>query len=147
MDYGEKAEALFRSGYNCAQAVLCAFDDVTGLDHETALKISSSFGGGIGRLREVCGAVCGMSMAAGMLCGSTNPKDAAAKTAHYKLIQDLAKKYREANGSIVCRELLGLDATEGTHVPAARTKEYYQKRPCPALVHCAADILAETLNL
>lgn len=139
--YAQKAMNLFREGYNCSQSVFLAFENCYGLDRQTALKISSSFGGGMGRLREVCGAVSGMFMVAGMLYGYDDPKDHEAKTAHYKRIQELARKFREVNGSIVCRDLLGLGAGGDEHVPEKRTEEYYKKRPCVQLVGLAAAIM------
>ncbi|MEG1741361.1 MAG: C-GCAxxG-C-C family protein, partial [Acetivibrio sp.] len=104
----KKAKELFHEGYNCAQAVFLAFSDLYDIDEETAIKLSSSFGGGMGRLREVCGAVSGMFMVAGTLYGYSDPKASTEKQEHYKRIQELAKKFQEENGSIVCRELLGL---------------------------------------
>ena len=153
MTYGEKAKDNFLHGYTCAQAVLAAFQDEkwfkeSGLSVETAMKLASSFGGGMGRLREVCGAVSGMFMAFGLAHGfSAPPESQNAKADHYKCIQELAARFREENGSIVCRELLaGTDNNPGSHVPEARTAEYYKKRPCPDLCKCAADILAKYLS-
>jgi C_GCAxxG_C_C family probable redox protein len=140
--YEDKAKALFKEGYNCAQSIFLAFSDEFEIDKETALKLSSSFGGGMGRLREVCGAVSGMFMVAGMLNGYTNPKDKQAKAEHYKRIQELAGHFIEINGSIVCRELLGLSVKSESPVPQLRTEEYYKKRPCVKLVGDAARILA-----
>lgn len=145
-EYREIAVAHFKEGFNCSQAVLLTFADECGLERETALKIASSFGGGMGRLREVCGAVSGMFMAAGLLYGYAVTDDKQAKTAHYELIQRLAEKFREKNGSIVCRELLGLDHKSDCPIPENRTKEYYKKRPCAELVGDAAEILAEYIN-
>ena len=146
MEHRKIAEELFLSGYNCAQAVFCAFKDVTGIDEVVGLKMMSSFGGGMGRLREVCGAVSGMFMVAGLKYGYSDTSDHAAKTAHYTLIQSLAKKFSEENGSIICRELLGLD-TKGADspVPSERTQGYYKKRPCAELVAQAAGIIAQTM--
>lgn len=144
--YGEKARALFLEGYNCSQSVLVAFCEETGLDRETALLLSSSLGGGMGRLREVCGAVSGMFLAAGLLYGYTDPEDREAKTAHYARIQQLAGKFSEKNGSIVCRELLKLGTHRSAPVPEARTTEYYKKRPCADLVACAAEILEQYME-
>ncbi len=145
--YGDKAEGLFREGYNCAQAVLCAFEDITGLNKETASAISSSFGGGIGRMREVCGAVSGAAMVLGLVKGSYSPDNFQAKKDHYALIQEFAAKFKEENGSIICRELLkGTNSVNGT-TPEKRTDTYYKKRPCPLIVRCAADIVADMLNL
>lgn len=145
--YGDKAEGLFREGYNCAQAVLCAFEDITGLNKDTASAISSSFGGGIGRMREVCGAVSGAAMVLGLVKGSYSPDNFQAKKDHYALIQEFAAKFKEENGSIICRELLkGTNSVNGT-TPEKRTDTYYKKRPCPLIVRCAADIVAVILNL
>ncbi len=138
--YGEAAEENFRKGYNCAQAVFLAFQDLYEMDEITAAKLSSSFGGGMGRLREVCGAVSGMFMAAGMLYGYDTPGAHTSKTEHYQRIQELAKAYEVENGSIVCRELLGLEQKRQEPEPEKRTKEYYKKRPCPKLVRMAAAI-------
>ena len=137
----ERAVELFKQGFNCAQSVVGAFCEEVGLDFETAIKLSSSFGGGMGRLREVCGAVSGMFMIAGLKYGYSDPLDKTAKAEHYQRIQELAKRFREENGSIVCRELLGLDKRIESPVPDDRTKEYYQKRPCIELVAQAAEIL------
>ncbi|MBQ9977532.1 MAG: C_GCAxxG_C_C family protein [Clostridia bacterium] len=142
----EKAKELFMQGYNCSQAVVGAFCEDLGLDFETAMKLSSSFGGGMGRLREVCGAVSGAFMVAGLKYGYADPRDKTAKTEHYKLIQDMAAKFKEENGSIICRELLEVGDEKETHVPEDRTKEYYKKRPCAQLVETAAKIAEEILN-
>lgn len=137
----EKAMALFEEGYNCAQAVFLAFEDLHGIDRKTAAALSSSFGGGMGRLREVCGSVSGMFMTAGVLYGYDDPKDREAKAEHYARIQELAGLFEQQNGSIVCRELLGLSVKRESPIPQERTKEYYKKRPCRELVGCAAEIL------
>lgn len=142
--HGEKAKDLFLSGYNCAQAVLCAFEDLTGLERDTALRLSSSFGGGLGRMREVCGAVSGAAMVLGLLKGPSDPADHAAKTAHYHLIQEFARRFREQNGSIICRELLSGAGTPGSE-PEKRSDSYYKKRPCPVMVQQAADIIDDLL--
>ncbi len=144
-EYAAKAKELFLSGYNCSQAVLLAFDDVTGLDKTTAALLSSSFGGGMGRMREVCGAVSGMFMVAGLTGGYADPKAKAEKTAHYAVIQSLAEAFKKENRSIICRELTGLNA-DGSPVPAPRTEEYYKKRPCAELVSDAARIMAAHLQ-
>ncbi len=140
------AKELFLNGYNCAQAVFVAFCDETGIAPETAKRISSSFGGGMGRLREVCGAVSGMFMAAGALYGE-NSLDPEGKKEHYERIRHLAEGFRRINGSIICRELLGLAPGESGGDPAARTREYYEKRPCAELVADAARLLDEYLEL
>jgi C_GCAxxG_C_C family probable redox protein len=144
--HSQRAMELFKQGYNCSQAVLAAFCDEIGMDFETALKISSSFGGGMGRLREVCGAVSGMFMVAGMKYGYTDSKDKLAKAEHYKLIQSMAKQFKENNSSLICRELLGLMAQSESYIPEARTEEYYKKRPCVALVGDAADIIHQFMK-
>lgn len=145
MNHGKIAEEYFRKGYNCSQSVLMAFGDITGLDDETAAKFSSSFGGGIGRMREVCGAVSGAAMVLGLVKGYSDPTDKEAKKAHYALVREFADRFKALNGSIICRELLsGVQTTPGGD-PEARTSEYYQKRPCPDLVRQAAEILDEML--
>lgn len=141
MTKGEKAKSLFLNGYNCAQAVFGAFAEELGLDFEMAMKLSSGFGGGMGRLREVCGAVSGMFMVFNMKYGYTSPTDKDGKKALYAHIQTLAKKFEEENGSIICRELLGLSKKKSEPTPENRTKEYYKKRPCAELVELAANIV------
>ncbi len=143
--HSDKARKLFKQGYNCAQSVFCAFADELGIDFETALKLSSSFGGGMGRMREVCGAVSGMFMAAGLKFGYTSPVDKEVKAEHYARIQELAKAFKAKHDTIICRELLGVDADDNP-VPSPRTKEYYETRPCEQLVADAADIFAEYLS-
>ena len=137
---------LFKDGYNCAQAVFLAFEDKYNMDRKTALMISSSFGGGMGRLREVCGAVSGMFMVAGILFGYDSPNDFESKKNHYERIQALAKEYELINGSIICRELLGLGAGKDKPTPEKRSEEYYKKRPCGELVGIAAAIMEEYIN-
>lgn len=149
LDKSSKAqEAMrhFREGYNCAQSVLLTFCKEAGLGEEQAAALASSFGGGMGRLREVCGAVSGMLLAAGGICGYADPADRAAKTRHYELVQFLAEEFRQAEGSIVCRELLHLEQKSDRPVPEERTAEYYRKRPCAELVGRAACILERYLK-
>lgn len=141
----EKAMQLFEEGYNCAQSVFLAFEDLHGSDRKTAAMLSSSFGGGMGRLREVCGTVTGMFLVAGILYGYDDPKAGEEKAEHYARIQELAKDFEEKNGSIICRELLGLNVKREVPVPEARTKEYYKKRPCRELVGQAVEILEQYL--
>jgi len=144
--HAELARSLFLQGYNCSQAVFCAFCDVTGLEIDAAARMTSSFGGGLGRLREVCGTVSGAALVLGMVKGYADPKDYAAKKAHYALVQEFARRFREKNGSIVCRELLrGVNVTEGGD-PEQRTSEYYKKRPCLNLAFSAAEILDGLLD-
>ncbi len=137
----EKAMRLFQEGYNCSQAVFLAFEDLHHMDRDTAAALSSSFGGGMGRLREVCGTVSGMFLAAGILYGQVEPGNTAEKKEHYARIQELAKAFEEKHGSIVCRELLGLKVKRDEPTPSERTKEFYQKRPCKELAGDAAEIL------
>lgn len=146
MNRREKAEELFESGYNCAQAVILAFSDLTGVDEGTLARIGSSFGGGMGRLREVCGAVTGMFTVAGLLYGYEGAEEGEKKAEHYALIQRLASRFSEETGSIICRELLGLGGKKDDPKPEARTPEYYKKRPCRELVGIAAEILGGFLD-
>lgn len=142
MDHINKAVELFLGGHNCAQAVAVAFCDVTGLDETTAAKISSSFGGGIGRMREVCGAVSGLAMVAGLLYGYTDPgeKDIHKKE-HYQLVQELAGKFQAEVGSIICRDILKNPPSDPN--PTSRTAEFYKTRPCARMVMLAAKIMEE----
>ena len=142
MDHTFLAADLFLKDCNCAQAVLVAFEDVTGMDRTLAAKLSSSFGGGMGRMREVCGAVSGMLMVAGILYGYEDPgEEDFHKKAHYELVQELAGKFREEVGSIICREILDNPPSDPT--PSPRTAEYYATRPCARMVMTAAKILDE----
>lgn len=141
----EKAMELFEEGYNCSQSVVLAFEDCYDLDRSTIAHLSSSFGGGMGRLREVCGSVSGMFMVLGLLCGYDDPKEREGKTRLYENVQELAHRFEAENGSIVCRELLGLDHKRDVPVPEARNGNYYRKRPCKELVGCAAEILENFL--
>lgn len=172
LGHAERARELFYEGYNCAQSVFCAFPDVTGIDLDTSARLSSSFGGGLGRLREVCGCVSGAAMVLGAVKGYDDPGDKNAKKEHYERVRTFAAKFRESEGSIICRELLAKGKKDGTetqarpeagkdteqsetrqstvHVeiggdPEERTPEYYKKRPCPDLVYRAAAILDEML--
>ena len=142
----EAAMANFMKGYNCSQSVVLAFADMIDIDEATLSKLSSSFGGGMGRLREVCGSVSGMFMVAGLLYGYDGPETGQVKADHYARIQELAKRFEEKHGSIVCRELLGLSVRHDIPVPEARTSEYYKKRPCPEIIGDAAEILEQFIN-
>ncbi len=144
--YGEIAEENFRKGYNCSQAVFLAFCDLYGMDEKAAARLSSSFGGGMGRLREVCGAVSGMFMTVGLLYGYDTPGAQQEKADHYKRVQELARAYETENGSIVCRELLGLTEKRQEPTPEKRTEGYYKKRPCPKLVRMAAAIMEQYIK-
>jgi len=139
MEHGMKAAELFMEGYNCAQAVAVAFCDVTGMEPKFAAKIASSFGGGMGRLREVCGAVRGMLLVAGHLYGYDGAEDEEKKKAHYQLVQYLAGQFRDQVGSIVCREILKNPPSDPA--PTPRTEEFYRQRPCTRMVLLAGNIL------
>ena len=141
----DRAEALFRQGYNCSQSVFAAFADVVGLSVEEAAQLASPFGAGFGKLREVCGAVSGMTMLAGKLKGYSDPKAREEKVELYKLIQKMCAEFEEKEGSIICRELLGLEKGEDLGEPAVRTEEYYRSRPCVGACRTAAEIAEKYL--
>ena len=157
-----KAKRLFKEGgFNCCQAVVLAYNDLFGMPDETAAALSSGFGGGMGRLREVCGSVSGMVLLAGLLKPACDPSDKAARTGNYALVQEVAGEFKAMNGSIVCKELLGLgkNGSPAAHssgdihgipespVPSDRTPEYYKKRPCEELVGISARIIGEKIKL
>ncbi len=146
MSKSELAESYFKEGYNCAQAVALAFEEELNLDKKSIAMLSSGFGGGFGRLREVCGAVSGMVMVLGALEGSFIGCDSNSKAEIYKKVQYLIGQFKEKNGSYVCKELLGLNKIEGDYIPEKRTDEYYKKRPCNLLVKDAAEILENYLK-
>jgi C_GCAxxG_C_C family probable redox protein len=139
MNHVEKASKMFYDGYNCAQAVAVAFCDVTGLDEKTTAKMISPFGGGMGRLREVCGAVSGMLFVLGCLYGYDESTDDEAKKETYTQVQELAKAFQAQNGSIICREILKNPPTDPNPFP--RTEEYYATRPCVRMVATAAKLM------
>ncbi|MBQ8421238.1 MAG: C_GCAxxG_C_C family protein [Bacteroidales bacterium] len=149
-----KARRLFKEGgYNCCQAVVLAYNDLFGLDDNLAASLASGFGGGMGRMREVCGSVSGMVMLAGLLSPAADPSVKERRTANYALVQELAGRFREMNGSIVCCELLGLVPRNGggsasveSPEPSDRTPEYYRKRPCEELVAISARIFGEKMQ-
>lgn len=141
-----RAVELFKQGFNCSQSVVAAFADLYGFTEEQALRMSASFGGGIGRMRQTCGAACGMFLLAGLETGSTDPSDREGKAANYALVQELAEKFKEANGALICADLLGIGRGEPTpSTPEARTPQYYAKRPCSKIVEEAARIWGEKL--
>lgn len=149
-----KAKRLFKEeGYNCCQAVVLAYNDVFGIDDDTAAALSSGFGGGMGRMREVCGSVSGMVMLAGLMAPAADPSIKVDRTRNYALVQDMAEEFRAMNGSIVCKELLGLvpmgsgavAVTKESPEPSDRTQEYYKKRPCEELVGIAAHIVGKRI--
>lgn len=145
-EHTKKAEELFISGCGCAQAVLAAFSDVTGLDEATSLRIASSFGGGMGRMREVCGTCSAMFMVAGLLYGGYDPMDVKAKSAHYALVQELASRFKEVHKTINCRELLGGLAADSSPNATPRDQRFYKVRPCVKFVKTAAEILDQIIN-
>ena len=143
----EKAVELFKEGFNCSQAVVGAFADKYGFTREQALKMSASFGGGIGRMRETCGAACGLFMLAGLETGSIDGADRDGKAANYALVQELAEEFKQRNGALRCADLLGLSKKEPVvSTPEARTNQYYAKRPCVKMVEEAARIWCEYLE-
>jgi C_GCAxxG_C_C family probable redox protein len=144
---GSMAKNYFLDGYNCAQSVLLAFCDETGFTKRQAAKLASSFGGGMGRMREVCGAVSSMFMIIGLLKGYDNPAADEEKKAAYERVRMLADRFKEDNGSIICRDLLQDVAVTPGGEPEARTQAYYQRRPCACYVEDAARIVAEQLGM
>lgn len=143
-----RAVGYFKSGYNCAQAVVMAYDDIMDLSVEALAKIAAPFGGGMGRMREVCGTVSGMTFIAGAILPAINPQNLEERKANYALVQHFAQRFRQENGDIVCRRLLGLEPMaerSETPMPSQRTEEYYRKRPCAEYVASAARIVAEYL--
>ena len=143
---GDRAYDFFKQGYNCSQAVFGAFAEELGVDFETAVKMASGLGGGIGRMREVCGTFTGLTLAASLIYGYSDPTDTETKKELYEKIRVLGDRFREENGSIICRELLGLQEAEKSAAPEARTAEYYKKRPCAELCRYAADLLDEFIQ-
>ena len=143
----EKAVALFKQGFNCSQAVFAACADLYGIsDQSLALRLSASFGGGIGRMRQTCGAACGMFLLAGLQNGSATVGDAEGKKQNYALVQDLAAQFQAENGSMICAELLGIAQQPQNPTPEALTEAYYQKRPCVEMVASAVRIYLKNLK-
>ena len=141
MQRRDRAIEYFKTGCGCAQSILCAYSDVIGLDEKTALRLGSSFGGGMGKLREVCGALSGAFMVAGLLWGDYDPMDHKAKSAHYALVRRIAEEFKTVHGTINCARLVeGIANAKGSD-PAPRTEEYYAVRPCVKFVATAAEIL------
>lgn len=141
----ERAKELFHQGFNCSQSVFAACADIYGIEDEAlALRLAASFGGGIGRMRQTCGAACGMFMLAGLENGSAIEGDTEGKKQNYALVQDLAAKFKQENGSIICAELLGIAPKPQEPTPEARTEAYYQKRPCADMVASAVKIFLES---
>ena len=143
----EKAKTLFKQGFNCSQSVFAACADLYGIEDDAlALRLSASFGGGIGRMRQTCGAACGMFMLAGLENGSAVVGDAEGKKQNYALVQNLAEKFKQENGSLICAELLGIAPKPQEPTPEARTEEYYKKRPCAEMVASAVRIFLENFE-
>ena len=144
----QRAVELFMQGYGCCQSVVCAFSDLYGLDEEMALKVSAGFGGGVGRMRMMCGACSALVILAGLECGQTRGEDREGKAVCYQLVRQLLETFRQRNGSIICAELLqmnGVKAETNTSQPDERNAEYYRVRPCARKVESAARVFAEYL--
>lgn len=141
----KQAVATFESGFNCAQSVFSTYAEVFGIERETALRMAGAMGAGIGRMREVCGPVSAMALLAGLKEGNADPEDEEAKAHIYALVRKIADRFRQEKGSIICRELLGIEGAEESAAPSLRTPEYYASRPCSGLVECAARILEDVL--
>lgn len=144
--YADKAEKLFHEGCNCSQAVFAAFCDVTGFSKEQALKISSGFGGGFGRKREVCGAVCGMTMTLGCVLGNDEPANSERKNGFYALVADCMNEFVEKFGSYVCRDILNVGNAPYSAISTPRSSEFYAKRPCGSCIRAAAEITERILS-
>ena len=141
----EKALSLFNEGYNCSQAVFCAYADLFDVDPEMAKQLTSSLGGGMGRLREVCGAVSGSFLLLGLRYPASDPNDKKAKTANYASVQRVAEAFKSRFGSIICRELLDVKRQKESPVPSDRNAEYYAKRPCARFVVEASEIVGNEM--
>ena len=145
----ERAVENFMAGYGCCQSVVAAFADLYGLDEVLAKKIAAGFGGGVGRLRMMCGAVSGIVMLVGLDCGQTEGSDREGKSACYKVVQQLLAQSEAENGSLICAEILGLkgyEKAQSSYIASPRTAEYYKQRPCAAKVESAARIFANYLK-
>ena len=142
----QKAQDLFKQGYNCSQAVFASCADIYGItDEQLALRLSASFGGGMGRMRLVCGAASGMFMLAGLQNGSSTPHDNEGKMKNYAFVQQLAGEFKGKYGSLICAELLGLAPKPEEPKPAERTQQYYEKRPCSEMVAESVRIYLRSL--
>ena len=141
----DKAVELFMKGFNCSQAVFMAYADLFGMDDETAARVSAGLGGGVGRLRETCGAVTAMAMLAGMKYGAVDGKDSQNKQKTYEIVREMVDEFKKTHSSIICRELLELQQAEKSAKPDERTPEYYKKRPCVKNVEDAAKAVEKVL--
>ena len=147
MTRADRAKEYFLNGYNCAQAVAMAFADLMDMEPYTAARLTSGFGGGVARMREVCGSISGMAFVMSSLYGYGDASETENKKRLYGEIQQLADEFKSQNGSVVCRELLGLGIKGAdSPTPSPRTEQYYKKRPCHELVWCSADILERYIN-
>ena len=145
----ERAVENFMAGYGCCQSVVAAFADLYGLDDTLAKKVAAGFGGGVGSLRMMCGAVSGIVMLIGLDCGQTEGGDREGKSACYKVVQELLAQSKQENGSLICAEILGIQGYQKavcSFVASERTADYYKSRPCAAKVESAARIFAEYLK-
>lgn len=143
----EKARSYFLEGFNCSQSVFCAFSDRFGIDEETAKKIAAGLGGGVGRMREVCGAVSASAMVLGSVCAPVDGSDTESKKKNYELVREFSERFLQRHSSVVCRELLKMRVKmEKTPMPDDRTAEYYKNRPCLKVVEDAAEILEDMLE-
>ncbi len=139
--HSDRAVELFKQGFNCSQAVFAAFADEFEMDEKTALKASAGLGGGVGRLREVCGALSAAAMAAGMVYGATDGSRQDQKAQTYKIVRQIADEFKKQNGSLICRDMLKLDARDiGSYVPEERTEDFYKKRPCLKIIESTAKL-------
>lgn len=141
----DEAVAAFLGGCNCAQAVFSTYADLFGIDRQTAMNLTNAMGGGISRLREVCGTVSAIALLVGLAEGDVDPKDRKAREKVYQKTRDLTAKFEAENGSLICRELLGILGRDQSAMPSERTPEYYKKRPCAKFVACAAKIIEQDL--
>lgn len=141
----DRATETFAQGYNCAQSVFATYADLFGIDWETALKLASPMGAGIGRMREVCGVVSAMALLAGLKEGNTDPANEEGKERIYRLTRQMAEEFKQQHKTLICRELLGIEGMEESARPSERTQQYYKERPCPVLVATAAKIIEEIL--
>ncbi len=148
MTHKEKARELFLEGFNCSQSVFCSFCDRFGIDEQTAKKLSAGLGGGVGRQREVCGAVSASAMVLGSVCAATEGDDDSSKKRNYELVREFSERFIQLHGSIVCRELLKNSAvrTDSSAKPDDRTAEYYRKRPCLKVVEDAVEIICQIIE-
>ncbi len=142
----QKARDLFAEGYNCTQSVFLTYCDVFGMDFQLAAKIAAPFGGGMGRMHEVCGSVSGMSLIAGMMEPVVDPSDKESKKRNYALVQEFAEPFRKEYGTIICRELLALGQKKDNSGSTDRPSENHKKRPCIEYVATAARIVGENLQ-